>query len=47
MPHLRRDWRAWGVEEVTWLTALLIAWAAATLGLLVGALMCAAGRSDS
>ena len=31
---------------MTWLTALLIAWAAATLGLLVGALMCAAGRAE-
>jgi len=29
---------------MTWLTALLIAWAAAALGLLAGALMCAAGR---
>ena len=32
---------------MTWLTALLIAWAAGTLGLLVGAMMCAAGRSDA
>ena len=32
---------------MTWLTSPLIAWAAATLGLLVGALMCAAGRSDA
>jgi len=29
---------------MTWLTALLIAWAAAALGLLAGALMCAVGR---
>ena len=28
---------------MTWLTTILIVWAAATLGLLVGALMCAAG----
>jgi len=32
---------------MTWLTALLIAWAAGTLGLLIGAMMCAAGRSDA
>jgi len=32
---------------MTWLTALLIAWAAGTLGLLAGAMMCAAGRGDS
>ncbi len=32
---------------MTLLTALFIAWAGATLGLLIGALMCAAGRSDS
>ncbi len=32
---------------MTWLTALLIVWAAAILGLLVGALMCAAGRGNA
>ncbi len=31
---------------MTCLTALLIAWAAAALGLLVGVLMCAAGRGE-
>ena len=30
---------------MTWLT-VLIAWAAGTLGLLAGAMMCAAGRGE-